>query len=84
MSIGDYHFISPQVIQDLSEMPGFDPSFNLVYYNQWADYDSSAWSAIFERDGEYFRCHNGYDPATDNEPDFMHYEPISLEKPSKR
>lgn len=80
MSIGDYHYNNPDVINYLSEIPGFDPSFTLVYYNAWGDFDSSAWCAIFERDGEYFKCSNGYDPAAYNEPDHMKYDPISLKE----
>lgn len=38
----------------LSAIDGYDPSYTLIYYNNWMTYDDGGWKALLHKDGRYF------------------------------
>lgn len=42
----------------LSALDGYDPSYTLIYYNNWMTYDDGGWKAFLSKDGRYFVIEN--------------------------
>ena len=62
----------------LSELPGFDPSYTCVYYNNWSSYEESGWLAIAEKNSQYYRIRGGYSVmAEGDQNDIWDPEPIT-------
>lgn len=75
-----YNLDLVEVIDELSEMPGYDASYVLEYHGHWSDFEDSGWLAIFSRNGKYFMCDGGYSPEVGDVEERLTYEPISVEK----
>lgn len=44
----------------LSQIPGFDASYDVIYYNSWSTYEESGWLAILHKGDSYFELSGGY------------------------
>lgn len=80
MSIPVFDFDRYEAEQELATLKGYDSSYTLSYYNAWSDFESSGWLAIFEKNGEFFRCIGGYSPEVGDMDEPLEYEPISIEE----
>ncbi|MCS4089966.1 hypothetical protein [Rhizobium sp. BK176] len=69
-----------EVIDELSQIPGYDASYKLEYHGSWSDFECDAWTAIFTKNGQYFLCDGGYSPEVGDVAEKLLYEPISLER----
>lgn len=56
-------------IEHLSAIPGYDPSFEVIYYNYWSDYEENGWMAILYRNGDYFLINGGYSVMSNDNDD---------------
>lgn len=83
MSLPNYDLNRIEALEELSTIEGYDPSYTLVYFKSWQDIESEGWLAIFERNGEYFKCDGGYNPEAWNIGEKMLYEPLSEEQAQK-
>lgn len=79
MSFDQYHFSHPEAIEHLSQIPGYDPSFHVVYFNNWIEFESYGWLAIFEKDGNLFLGEGGSGPGDEAE-DRIDYISTSMEE----
>lgn len=79
MSLKHYNLDLIEALDDLSDMPGFDPSYALTYHKVWTDGDDSEWLAVFCRDDQLFKCSGGNRFLIGEVKDKLLYEPISRE-----
>lgn len=83
MSLKHYNLDLIEALDELSEMPGFDPSYQLNYHKVWTDGDDSDWLAVFSRDDQLFKCSGGNRLVIGEVKDKLLYEPISREQVRK-
>lgn len=38
----------------LADIEGFDPTFNLVHFDSWSDWEEHGWIAVHEKNGQYY------------------------------
>lgn len=66
---GTAKFYTDMGIEHLSGIPGYDPSYEVLYYNSWSDYEEHGWQAILFRNGYYFSIGGGYSVMSGNNED---------------
>lgn len=44
----------------LCTIPGYDPTYEVMYYNRWSDYEESGWLAILAKGDSLFEIRGGY------------------------
>ena len=59
-------------------IPGHDPAYAVVFFDQWSTYEENGWVIIFEKDGSFYCQEGGYCVmASDNSPEQFSPYPIT-------
>lgn len=66
----------------LSALPGYDPSYDLLWFNHESDECSEeyAWMGLLHRDGVLYFVNGGYFYEADNRPDEFRPQPVTPEE----
>lgn len=73
------YFERQEAIEHLSQIEGYDPSYDLTYYNSWSGYESDAWMAIFVKNDQFYMLEGGYSPEVGDDKDYWLLESITAE-----
>jgi hypothetical protein len=80
MELSTYYLIQ-NGREHLSEISGYDPSYDLVYYNSWSSYEESGWLAILEKNFQFFIITGGYSVMCEGpQDDVWQLDPIAYEQ----
>ncbi len=51
------------------EIDGWDPSYKVIFYAEWSDYEENGWVAILEHNGYFYEQNGGYSVFSDDNTD---------------
>lgn len=52
--------ICPAELEFIQSLPGYDPSFEPIHYDEWSDYEESGWLCILRKDGQLYTMQGGH------------------------
>jgi hypothetical protein len=73
----EYHSVRRDI---LSELPGYNPEFEIIHYAYWADYEESGYMFILRHYGQLYSLHNGYCVMSDDNIDCWDPHPITEDR----
>lgn len=60
----------------LAKITGYDPSYEVVHFDSWADYEESGWMFVLRKNGTYFSLTHMYSVYGQDDPEWL-LSPIS-------
>lgn len=55
-----YEDPTPNGVDVVTALPGYDPAFEIVHFDEWADFEEHGWMAILRKDGQLYEISGGY------------------------
>jgi hypothetical protein len=63
--------------RDLEDVPGYDPSYEIVYHASWSDYEEHGYIYILRRDSQLYSLENGHSVMAEDNSERWDLYPIN-------